>query len=111
LRDLQLQLYLQQFRDIDVQNRNTYTLEDGLYIGRKGLGAIATNFRKIIISFHTARRTVDKVPIRHAAVYFPDSRHHFYISDRVFKNRFKQYHDFVKNENFKNKIQLPSLRT
>jgi hypothetical protein len=32
LRDLQLQLYLQQFRDIDFQNRNTYTLEDGLYI-------------------------------------------------------------------------------
>jgi hypothetical protein len=35
LNDQRLQLYLQQFRDIDVQNRNTYTLEDGLYFGRK----------------------------------------------------------------------------
>jgi hypothetical protein len=35
LRDTRLQLYLQQFRNIYVQNRNIYSLEDGLHIGRK----------------------------------------------------------------------------
>jgi hypothetical protein len=47
----QLQLYLQQFKDINVQNRNTYTLEDGFYIRRKGLGNIATKYEKVIICF------------------------------------------------------------
>jgi hypothetical protein len=79
LKDSQLQLYLQQFRVIDVQNRNTYTLEDTLYIGRKGLGPIATNFRKVIICFQTGRCTPEKVPVTHAVLHFPDTRHHFYI--------------------------------
>jgi hypothetical protein len=49
MRKEQFHLYLQQLRDIDVLNRYTYTLEDGLYIGRKGLGPIATYSNKVII--------------------------------------------------------------
>jgi hypothetical protein len=82
----QLQLYLQQFRDTDVQNRNTYTLEDGLYIRRKGLPAITTNFRKVIICFQTGRRTVEKILVRRVAVFFLDNRHHFYISKTTFRH-------------------------
>jgi glucose-6-phosphate dehydrogenase assembly protein OpcA len=51
VRNDKLQLYLQQLRDIDVQNRNTFILEDGLYIGRKGLGPIASKLNKVIICF------------------------------------------------------------
>jgi hypothetical protein len=46
LRDSQLQLHLQQFRNIFSQNWNIYTLEDGLYIGRKWLGNIVQIFKK-----------------------------------------------------------------
>jgi hypothetical protein len=85
LRDSQLQFYLQQFRDIDVQNRNTYILEDGLYIGRKGLGNIVTNFKKkIIICFLTGKNITHKSLARRAAVFFPDNSHHFYIIDSLF---------------------------
>jgi hypothetical protein len=86
MREEQLQLYLQQFRDIDVQNRHTFILEDGLYIGRKGLGPIATKFNKVIIGFITGKYTTKKVLTRRVAIYFPNSRHHFYIGETTFNN-------------------------
>jgi hypothetical protein len=82
VRDEQLHLYLQQFRDVDVQNRNTYTLEDGLYIGRKELGRIATKFNKVIICFITGKFTnnkvLAKVLTRHAGIYFHNDETHVY---------------------------------
>jgi hypothetical protein len=58
LHDQQIQIYIQQFRDIEVLNNNSYTLEDGLYIGRGGLGYIATKFIKVIIFFDTEKLEV-----------------------------------------------------
>jgi hypothetical protein len=115
LRDSQLQLHLQQFTQIDIQNRNIYTLENELYIGRKGLGPMAIKFKKVTICFQTRKYIISKnfgeILTRHAGVYFPDNRHHFYISHTVFKHQFKKYHNFVYDENYANRVQLPSLRT
>jgi hypothetical protein len=77
---------------MDTRNRNRYTLEDGLNIGRKGLGNIATNFKKVITCFETGKRDVNKNLVSRAAVFFPDKKYHFYIRDTAFKLLFKQYH-------------------
>jgi hypothetical protein len=109
LRNEQVHLYLQQLSDIDVLNRNTYTLEDGLYIGRKLLGPIATKFNKVIICFETGKCGVDKNLIRGAPVFFPDVKHHFYIRDIAFKHLFKQYHYTVNDAKYANTVQLPLI--
>jgi hypothetical protein len=111
VRNDQLQLYLQQFRDIDVQNRNTYSLEDELHIGRKGLGLIATKFNKVIICFITGKYTTNKLLARRAAIYFPDSKHHFYYTEVTFKRQFKTYRNYVNDENHTDSVRfrLPLL--
>jgi hypothetical protein len=53
LNDYNLQGYLQNFRTYDFENRGTYNINNRLYIGRAGLGPIATRFEKLIICFET----------------------------------------------------------
>jgi hypothetical protein len=60
-----------------------------LHIGRKGLGPIATKFNKVITCFITGNYSTKKVLARRGVIYFPDSRHHFYIRDTAFKYLFK----------------------
>jgi hypothetical protein len=99
VRNEELHLYLQQFRHIDFKNRHTFYLEDGLYIGRKGLVAIVIKFNKVIIGFQTGKRTVNKNFARRPPVYFPDTKHRFYITEETYKYQFKQHNNFVNDPN------------
>jgi hypothetical protein len=81
------------------------------YIGRKGLGNVDTNFKKVIICFEIGNCDLNKSFIRHTAVFFPDNRHLFYIRDIAFKHLFKQYHYNVNDANYINNPRLPSLYT
>jgi hypothetical protein len=82
-----------------------------LYIGRRGLGNIVIKFTKVIICFETGKQDINKSLIRHAAAFFPDKNHHFYIRDMEFKHLFKHYHHNFNNANYVNTLQLPSLHT
>jgi hypothetical protein len=59
LNDQRFQLYLQHFRGIHTQN--TYTLNYGLYIGRRGLEHITIKFGKVIICFLKTYKTPSSI--------------------------------------------------
>jgi hypothetical protein len=63
-------------------------MEDGLDIGRRGLGNITTKFTKMIICLKSEKLDTNKRLLRRAAVFFPDIKHHFYIPEVVFKIQF-----------------------
>jgi hypothetical protein len=53
LNNYNLQSYLERFRVDDKNSRGMYNVDNRLYIGRGGLGPIATKFGKLIICFET----------------------------------------------------------
>jgi hypothetical protein len=60
LNNYNLHGYLEQFRVNDYNSRSAYNVDNGLYIGRGGLGPIATRFKKLIICFETGTIFVTK---------------------------------------------------
>jgi hypothetical protein len=53
LNNYNLKDYLEQFRVNDYNNKNIHNVDNGLFIGRAGLGPIATRFGKLIKCFET----------------------------------------------------------
>jgi hypothetical protein len=53
LSDSRLQTYAEYIRDYEYVNRSAYNVDNGLYIGKTGLGPIATKLGKVIICFET----------------------------------------------------------
>jgi hypothetical protein len=53
LSNYNLQGYLERFRTDDKNSRNAYNVKNRLFIGRAGLGPIATRYKKLIICFET----------------------------------------------------------
>jgi hypothetical protein len=82
LNNYNLQGYLEQFRINDYKSRGTYNVDNRLFIGRGGLGPIATRFGKLIICFDTGIVFVTKLKqrrlTRRAALFFPNMNHNFY---------------------------------
>jgi hypothetical protein len=60
LNNYNLQDYLEQFRVNDKNSTGAYNVDNGLYIGRGGLGPISTRFGKLIMCFETGAVFVTK---------------------------------------------------
>jgi hypothetical protein len=80
-----------------------------LNIGRRGLGNIATKFKKVIICFETGKCDVKRRLLRRAGIFFSDNKHHFYISETTFRHSLKQNHNYINDENNANKAHLQLL--
>jgi hypothetical protein len=105
MNDIQLQFYVQQFRDIDFQNRH-----------RAGLGPIATHFKKVIICFMTGKiynnNNYKHILKRRVMINFPDSNYLLHITESMHHRSIKHYHTYVNDETIEKNddFYLPSLR-
>jgi hypothetical protein len=99
LNNYNLQGYLQQFRVDNRNSRCVYNIDNGLYIGRAGLGPIATRFGKLIIYFETGTVFItnkkQRKLTRRAALFFPDMSHNFYVIEKTFKYSLSRYHYYI----------------
>jgi hypothetical protein len=91
--------YLEQFRVNDYKGRGVYSVDNGLFIEREGLGPIARKFGKMIICFETGTVFVTKSKqtklTRRAALFFPDMNHNFYVIERALKLSLDKYHCYI----------------
>jgi hypothetical protein len=96
LNDYNLQGYLEQFRTDDCSSRGGYNIDNGLFIGRAGLGPITTIFERLIMCFETGTVLVTKSNqrrlSRRVAVFFPDMNYSFYVIEDKFNMTFSQYY-------------------
>jgi hypothetical protein len=60
-----------------------------LYIGRSGLGPIATRFGRLIMCFETGTVYITlenkRRLSRRVALFFPNMNHNFYVIEKTFK--------------------------
>jgi hypothetical protein len=97
LNNYNLQGYLEQFRVNDYKSRGAYNVDNGFFIGRPGLGPIATRFEKLIICFETGTVFITKSKrrrlTRRVSLFFPDMNYSFYVIERMFACTFNHYYN------------------
>jgi hypothetical protein len=86
LNNYNLQGYLEHFR-VNNYNKGEYNVDNGFFIGRGGLGPIATKFGKLIICFETGTVFVTKSGKRRliscVALFFPNMNNPIKISGKI----------------------------
>jgi hypothetical protein len=99
LNNYNLQGYLEEFRIEDYNSRGAYNVDNRLYIGRAGLGPIATTFQKLIICFETGTVFITKLKqrglSRRDALFFPNMSHNFYVIEKTFKYSLDRFHCYI----------------
>jgi hypothetical protein len=91
LSDSRLLAYVEHIEDCDYANIRTYNLQDGLYIGKTGLGPIAIKTGKTIICFETGGVDVNKELVKLTSVFSLNTNHYFYLTKTKYKYSFKNF--------------------
>jgi hypothetical protein len=99
LNNYNLQSYLEQFRVNDYNSRGVYNVDNGLFIGKGGLGSLVIKFGKMIICFETGTVFVRKLKqrrlTRYVVLFFPNMNHNFYVIEKMFKYSLNQCHFYI----------------